>query len=342
LFGNRTHRGVVLDTSNDGFDRGAACYGSIFTLEDDPSKLYLYYTGAQDTKWSLASIGLAETYDGFNFRKISSYPLLEEHPKAFCHKEALSPAVVGLHSRFYMVFSGKPTTMAARRIGIAYADDPKGPWHIIGELKKPNEWWEGNAIDNGLSIVKLDDESILVYYSNVTSARAFDMRAMLRRYPIRRIGILKVRIHGTSPSGIEASEFSGNPLRHLNGPKGHWNESVFSPGYLKINSKNYLFPAASTYSVGFPYKQYIGMTAGDTPYFPKETSQIGRLIDGPSEKTQVVPNAKGEIALDTPFPHYDVKKRTLFLYYSVADRGDNIWKIALTTFNLAAAPKPRS
>lgn len=336
-YSNRIHHGVVLDASNDGFDRGSACYGSIFTSADDPGKIYLYYTGAEDTEWSRASIGLAESDDGFNFRKISNQSLFEEHSQSFCRKEALSPAIVGLQNRLYMVFSGKPTATAARRIGIAHADDPKGPWHIVGELRKPTEFWEGNAIDNGLSVVKLDDESILVYYSNVTSARAFDIPALVRRYPIRRIGILKVRIHRAALSGIEASRFSGNPLRHLNGPKGSWNESVFSPGYIQLNGMGYLLPAASTYSVGFPFKQYIGAVVSNSPYFPEEKSQLVKLIDGPSEKTQIIPNIKSEIALDTPSPKFDAEKRKLFLYYSVADRADKKWKIALTTFDLAAA-----
>ena len=332
---NCTHHGVVLDTSRSGFDSGAACYGSIFAQEDDPEKLFLFYAGAQDTQWTHSTIGLAVSNDAFNFQKISSNPILESSSNSFCHKEALSPVVTRVGNRFYMVLSGKPVAKTSRRIGIAYADDPKGPWRIIGELIKPTQFWEGNAIDNGPSIVKLDDETILLYYSSILSPRAFDVRAILRRYWIRRIGVSKVRIRGPSLSSIEAMRFSGNPLKHLNGPKGSWNESVFCPGYIKLNDTHYLFPAASTYSVGFPYKQYIGMVTSNSPYFPKETSKTRKLIDGPSEKTKIIRNIKSEIALDTPSPYLHVEKHKLFLYYSVADRANGIWKIALTTFDLA-------
>lgn len=331
---NRTHHGVVLDTSRRGFDRAAACYGSIFLHEDDPKNLFLFYAGAKDTQWSHSTIGMAVSNDAFNFQKMRSNPILEGSPKSFCHKEALSPVVTRVGNRFYMVLSGKPTVKASRRIGIAYADDPKGPWRIIGELIKPTQFWEGNAIDNGTSIVKLDDETILIYYSSITSPKAFDIFTILRRYPIRRIGILKVRIRGTSLSNIEALRFSGNPLKHLNGPKGSWNESVFSPGSIQLNGTRYLFPAASTYSVGFPYKQYIGLATSNSPYFPKNASQTTKLIDGPTEKSQIIPDIKSEIALDTPAPYLDAEKRKLFLYYSVADRANEVWKIALTTFDL--------
>ena len=331
---NKTHYGVVLNVSSNEFDRGSVAFGSIFINEDDLSNVFLFYSGAHDSQWSHSAIGLAISDDRLKFRRISSNPVLEGDFRSFCCREVTTPAVIRLGNRFYMVFSGRASLKASRRIGIAYAGDPKGPWHIIGELIKPTQFWEGNGIDNGPSIVKLDDETILLYYSSLTSPKAYDIFTLLRRYPIRRIGILKVRIRGTSLSNIEAMRFSGNPLKHLNGPKRSRNESVFCPGYIKLNDTHYLFPAASTYSVGFPYKQYIGMVAGNSPYFPKETSQTRKLIDGPSEKNKIIPNIKSEIALDTPSPYLDVEKHKLFLYYSVADRAREMWKIALTTFDL--------
>lgn len=336
---NKIHYGIVLNVSLDGFDKGSVAFGSIFINEDDRHRVFLFYSGAQDAQWSHSTIGLAVSNDAFEFRKMGSNPVLEETPRSFCYKEALTPAVTQVGNRFYMLFSGKPSLKAPRRIGIAYSDDPKGPWRIIGELIKPSYFWEGNGIDNGSSIVKIDDETIAVYYSSLMSPKAYDIFTFLRRYPIRRIGILKVRIRGTSRSSIEAMRFSGNPLKHLNGPKGSWNESVYCPGYIKLNDTHYLFPSASTYSVGFPYKQYIGMVTDDSPYFQKEPSRTEKLIDGPSEKSQIIPNIKSEIALDTPAPYLDIEKQKLFLYYSVADRiraRNEIWKIALTTFDLAA------
>ena len=233
-----------------------------------------------------------------------------------------------------MVLAGKPQMNLPRRIGIAYSDDPRGPWQIIGELAKPMHLWEGNGIDNGPSVAKLDDETFLLYYSSITSPKGYDIGTLLRRYPVRRIGVLKVRVRGTSLSNIEVMRYSGNPLKHLNGPKGSWNESVFCPGHIKLDGINYLFPTGSTYSVGYPYRQYIGVATSKTPYFDKTKAQLTKLIDGPKEKLEILPNAKSEIALDTPCPYLDQEKQKLHLYYSVADRADEKWKIALTTYDL--------
>jgi len=331
------HHGVVVDTSTSGFDKGVASFCSIFVDEDYPRTLFLYYAGGQNERMINSAIGLAVSKEGIQFEKVGRDPVFSAPIGSFCHMQAQTPAVTKLDNRFYMVLSGKPSLDSPRRVGIAYADDPKGPWNLIGELIKPAQFWEGNGIDNGPSIVQLDNETILLYYSSITSTRSYDIGAIIRRYPIRRIGLLKIRIRGTSPHKIEAMRFSGNPIKHLNGPKGRWNESVFCPGCLKLNDMYFLFPSTSTYSVGFPYRQYIGATTSNSPYFhPQETSKLTKLIDGPSEKNKILPNIKGEIALDTPSPYFDADRNKLFLYYSAADRADGIWKTALTTFDLTA------
>lgn len=331
----KKHLGVVLDVSQEGFDKSATAMGSVFLNDDDADKWYLFYTGATDSNWSRTNIGLATSTNGLEFKKNGRDPLFEANNEPFCCTQALNPAVARVNNRFYMIFSGTFGHKSSRKLGIAYADDPKGPWHIIGTLIKPAHFWEGRSIDNGCSIVKLDEETLLLYYSSLMSPKAYDIFSFLRRYSIRRIGILKVRIRGTSLSSIEAMRFSGNPLKHLNGSKGSWNESVFCPGHIKLNDTHYLFPATSTYSVYFPYMQYIGMVTSGSLYFPKETSETKKLIDGPSEKTKIIPDIKSEIAIDTPSPYLGLEKSKLFLYYSVADRANNVWKIALTTFGLA-------
>ncbi len=333
---HRTHHGVVLDVSHDKFDRVAATFSSVFVNDDDPKNHFLFYTGAQDVQWSHTAIGLAESKDGINFRRTSKDPVLEGDVKSFCHMQALTPTVTRIGNRFYMIFAGKPHAKSFRRLGIAYADDPKGPWRIIGELIKRSSLWEGRDIDNGPSVMRLNDDTVLVFYSNVTSWKSYDILAILRRYPIRKIGILKVRIAGTSMSSIEVHRYNGNPLKHLNGPKGDWNESLFCPGYVKLNNTHYLFPAASIYSLGFPQKQYVGVARSNSSFFAKSTSKIEKLLDGPSEKSQMLSGIKGEIALDSPAPLVKIERQMLFLYYSVMDRTDEIWKTALTTFNLGS------
>jgi len=327
---SRTHYGIVLNTSPNRFDGGAATFGSIFIDQDDPNTLFLFYSGAQDTNWSHAAIGLATSNNGLEFRKASNNPVLEGTLGSFCQKEALTPAVTRINNLFFMIFSGRPQTKwSSRRLGIAWADDPRGPWHIIGELIKPAYSWEGRGIDNGPSIIKLNNETVLVFYSNVSSSW---FATFLRRLLIRRIGILKLRIRGTSMSKIEVHRFPANPLKHFNGPKGSWNESLFCPGYAQIQSAHYLFPAASTYSARFPYRQYIGIISSNSPFFRENVSRLKKLIDGPSEKSLIIPHIKSEIALDTPAPLWRAEGK-LFLYYSVMDRADGVWKIALTTFD---------
>ncbi len=330
---SRHHCGVILDVARGGFDGGSASFGSVFS-DEDHDKLFLFYTGASDVKWSRSAIGLASSKDGLEFKRISKVPILEGNPKSFCYVHAMAPVVTRIENRFYMILSGKPSPKSFRRIGIAYSEDLEGPWHVIGELIKPSRLWEGTNIDNGPSIVKLNHDTILAFYSNITSWKRYDIFARWRRYPIRRIGIIKIRIRGTSRSSIEVHRFSGNPLKHLNGPRGSWNESLFCPGYFQLQNIHYLLPSASIYSVGFPYRQYIGVVASNSPYFPKSESYIQKLLDGPSEKKLLMSNIKGEIALDWAAPFLKEDEGRLFLYYSAMDRADQKWKTALTTFDL--------
>lgn len=330
----RGHHGIVMDVSLSDFDRGSIAFASILPNEEDPKNLFLFYSGTQDAQWSHSSIGLAKSRDGLRFQKVSGNPVLEGTASSFCYREAMTPTVTKISNRFYMIFSGRPALKSSRRIGIAYADDPKGPWHVLGEILKPTHLWEGVHIDNGPALVKLDETTFLIFYSTVTTPHKLDILASLRRYPIRRIGIAKIRIRGPSRSQIEVNKLSTNPLKHLNGPKGSWNESVFCPGYFQLSGMHYLFPAASTYSMGLPYKQYIGIASDNTPFFNKSQTHIEKLIDGPSEKSQIIPDIKSQIALDYPSPLFIKKKNKLFLYYSVADRADDVWKMALTTFDL--------
>jgi len=331
---NKAHHGIVLDVSSSGFDRCSVDFGSTFVDENDPDTIFLFYSGTRDVQWSYSALGLALSDDAFKFRKISDNPILEGNSQSFNHRETLTPAITRVGNRFYMVFSGRQSRETSRRIGIAYADDPKGPWHILGEILKPTRLWEGVHLDNGPTLVKLDETSFLIFYSNLDNSQ-LDIFALLRRYPIRRIGIAKVRIRGPSLSQIEVYKHSANPLKHLNGAKGNWNESVFCPGYFQLKGMHYMVPAASTYSVGSPYKQYIGIASSNTPYFNKTHTYIEKLIDGPSERSKIIPNIKSQIALDSPSPLLIEDKNKLFLYYSVADRTDYVWKIALSTFDIS-------
>ena len=312
----------------------------------------MYYTGAKDFPWSHSAIGLATSKDFVRFRKVSENPVLEGTKGSFYCKEALTPAVTKIGNRFFMVFSCRPSADSFRRLGLAWADDPRGPWRHITELAKPFSAWENGHLENGPSLVKLDDETVLIFYSNTSSAGLdvvnfvrqivsdkefslawLDFPTFLRRYLVRRVSVLKLRIHGTSKSDVEVYRLSGNRLKRLNGPKGSWNESLFCPGYFNLSGVHYLVPATSVYSARYLYRRYIGIVAADSPYFSGTVFSFDKLIDGPSEKSHIIPSIKGEISLDSPSPLLSQDNEALYLYYSVIDNIDNIWKTALTTFN---------
>ena len=158
----RVHKGVVLDVSKHGFDAGAATFGTAF-YDEDSGELYLFYTGAYDTNFTRASIGLAISTNFLSFRKLSE-PVLSCEELNF--KEALTPTVFRVGNYFYMAFACRPFKKG-RRICLAFSDDPKGPWNFIKVVAKPEHLWEGNNIDLGPSSIKVSENEVLIYYSNV-------------------------------------------------------------------------------------------------------------------------------------------------------------------------------
>lgn len=317
------HQGVILSPSEKGFDKGATTFATVY-LDLDTGKFHLFYSGAENISWTRSSIGLATSKDGINFNKVGK--ALDS--KELAYSEILTPVVFRVKDYFYMVFAAKPLrkSIFGRRLAIAYSDELRGPWHFLKELIRPTHIWEGLDIDLGPSYAKISEEEVLLYYSNVT------LKPILHRIYgkgyVRRIGILKLKIR--SPKNIMVLRYKKNPLKHLNGRLGSWNESLFCPGYIKIGKYHYLLPAASTYSVGFPYKQYVGLVKDSTPYFQRPI-YIKMLINGPKEKGSIIPNIKSEIAIDTPKPIY--WKEKIYLYYGVMDREDGVWKTALTIFD---------
>jgi len=321
----KEHKGIVLDVSDQGFDSGAATFASLFY---DENTFYLFYTGSSDTKWSNASIGLAISSDGLHFKKLNEInPILDAEDIGY--KQAVTPVVFKVKGFYYMAFAAKPEN-GGRRICIAYSEDLRGPWCFLKELIKPRYLWEGNDIDLGPSVVKQTQDEVLLYYSNVTNKGRLRTMLLGPRYWLRMIGILKLRFK--SPTEIEVYRYERNPLKHLNGAKGAWNESLFCPGCIQLGGRYYLLPAASTYSVGFPYKQYIGLIEDHSPLFQSPTNK-GILVDGPKEKAVIMPHIKSEIALDTPSPL--IVGYELWVYYAVMDRADGFWKTALSIFSIS-------
>ena len=325
----RIHKGVILDVEKEHFDSGGATFATVF-YDKEAREYFMFYTAAEDTKWSKACIGLAVSHDGINFRKRSK-PVVD--PLDFNYREVATCTVFELKKVFYIVFAACPRYGMGRRICLAYSDDIRGPYHFLRVLIEPKYLWEGMSIDLGPSFAKISEDEVLVYYSNVSNKpweRLLKPEYWFSRpFWLRRIGVLKLKIE--SPDEIKIYRLGS--LRHLNGPKGSWNESLFCPGYFSLRGRHYLLPAASTYSIGFPYRQYIGLVVDSSPLFRSLESSLVLLINGPREKEQIVPGIKSEIALDTPCPI--IVDDQLYLYYAVMDRADNIWKTALTIFPLS-------
>jgi hypothetical protein len=232
--------------------------------------------------------------------------------------------------RYWMAFALRPEKEHNRRLGIAVADQPIGPWKFLRQLIEPTRHWEGNDIDLGPGVFSLNEKEHLLFYSNVSNKAFLDL-VPWPRYWHRQVGILTLQI--SQEEKIKAERCYRNPLGHLNGQRGSWNESVFCSGYFQLQDKHYLLPATSTYSIGFPYGQYNGLVEDSSPFFENPTAKK-ILIDGPNEKNNIIPDIKSEIALDLPSPLLRTSSNELWLYYSVMDRADGVWKTALSIFSL--------
>ncbi len=320
----KKHLGVILEpSSKEDFDSKASTFGSIF-YED--GTYYFYYSGSSDIERKRASIGVATSSDGVNFTKSHENPLIS------VGLQTVTPVVFKVKDTYWMVFAFKPNKEQGRRLGLAFAEDPLGPWKYVKELIRPTYDWEGNDIDIGPSVVKLNEEEYLIYYSNASNkGKIYRLLRFISgsRFLRRRISILRLKI--LSKDEIRVKRWERNPLSHLNGRKGTWNESLFCPGYFRLDDRHYLLPAASMYSVGFPYKQYIGIVEAFSPFFEK-IAQKRILINGPLEKKKIMPDIKSEIGLDTPSPL--LREDELWLYYAAVDRANQIWKTALSIFSL--------
>lgn len=327
------HVGIVLDVGEDVDCKGAS-FACAFPHED--GRVYLFYSAARDADYRESTICLAVSTDGMHFDKIGK--ILENQEDGFCQSSALTPAVFEGDGGYYMLLAGASEEHVSRKIGTAKSSNLEGPWRVAREVLEPRDAWEGNDIDLGPGICT---ESMTAYYSNVSrehpSGKALSRLGTARRRIIkekwwqglvRRLGVLELR---PSEEGFTLRRHPGNPLSHLNGSRSNWNESLFCPGYAKWKAVHLLFSASSNYSIGPPFRQYLGVTRGESPYFGRE-SRMEKLIDGHLERDSLFPKVIDEIALDTPSPILMDNK--LWLYYGVMDRHDGIWRTALSIFRI--------
>jgi hypothetical protein len=309
---------LVLTGSNkkNSFDYYSVAFPSL--LEEE-GEFFLYYTGAANKNWGFTSIGVATSRNLFEFRRKNG-SIIEGQKNSKFSYEAVTPAIIKVKSKYYLIFAGRKHRYDHRVLGIAYSDDPAGPFKIIGVIYKPSVDWEGYSIDNGSTLVKITEDEFLIYYSNCAPSLK---NIILRKPFIRKIGFLKVKIKGVTSNSIEVFS-SKNPVS-LNGPIGSWTESVFCPGYLHgLSNENYLFFATSTYSK-YPISQYIGYISVDSPFLTYFKSQPFKILS--AKDIQEISNIK-YVGFDYPCPINDPhKKGKIILLYSVLDRTTNQWSI---------------
>jgi len=303
------------------FDSYSVAFPSLFR---ENKEIFLYYTGSPDRNWSFASIGVAWSKDGLNFTRKRDSILMDQFLSDFAC-EAVTPAVARVRSDYFMVLSGRKHRYNRRVLGIAHSDEPKGPFTLIKKIHKPIEPWEGFSIDNGTTLIKEEEDTLILYYSNCAPS----LTDFILRKPFRRsIGILKIKIRGADQDSIETLYPRTNPIISLSGDIGEWNESVFCPGYLLNNDNRNLFFAASRYTAKHSL-QSIGYVTVDSPYIRRVIGKPKKLIDHTNFKLK-----KGTpLAFDSPSP-LTIGDGKIFLFYSVMDRRIGSWKIMRNTIEL--------
>ena len=297
------------------------CYSVAFpSLLEEDGEFFLYYTGAADKNWSFASIGVATSKNLFEFRK-KEFSIIEDQKNSKFSYEVVTPAITKIKSKYYLIFAGRKHRYDHRVLGIAYSDDPAGPFKIIDTMYKPSADWEGYSIDNGSTLIKLNEDELLIYYSNCAPSLK---NIILRKPFIRKIGLLKIKIRGTKKNSIEV--FSSKTPVLLNGPIGSWYESVFCPGYIydRDSDKSYLFFASSTYSKR-PITQNIGYALIDSPYLMHRIGEPSQLLS--AEDLQTLFDKKN-LGFDSPCPmSHPHEEGKIVLFYSILDRSTNRWSI---------------
>lgn len=78
----------------------AACY--------ENGKFYLLYRAAGNDKEHYIYIGLAESEDGFNFKRVSDKPVLSPTPNSFDAGSVEDPRIVKFDDEYYMTYAFRP------------------------------------------------------------------------------------------------------------------------------------------------------------------------------------------------------------------------------------------
>ena len=338
----KRHVGIVL--SCDDVEQRHTGFASAY-FNEDTGETFLFFSDAP-LDWRMSCVSVAVSGDGISFK------LLEEGRSLVRFgQKSMGPAVFRAEGKFFMAFAFEEHPAHERGIALARADDLLGPYEVLGVLARPRYLWEGTAIDIGPSVAGVSEREFLIFYSNVLMLWRYlyaplrdkgpasshgppkhrSFKALLHSVILdrRRLGILRLRI--TRTGHVLAARYEHNPLDHLNGRLGSWCESLFCPGYMRLNGQHVLLPTAAIYSKGPPFRHFIGVFMSSSPFFEKAVEKYV-LIDGLLEKEQIAPRIRGGLLLDTASPV--MKGDELWLYYAVSGERDRTWRTALSIFSL--------
>jgi hypothetical protein len=253
-----------------------------------------------------------------------------------------TPNVIEHERGFVLAFAGIRADSHRNGIFFAESESIDGPWKLISTKFEPQGRWQHFSIDLGPGSF-CEEGRIFFFFSNKSlqmdlgklpplisplSVTSFLKSPALYRkgwipHPdlwknvIRRIGLLCLVSH---ENGFEV-QVSG-PL-DLNGRKGSQSESVFCPGYIRLDRNNFLVMATSIYSKGRPHEQaicYVETEVG--PLLWKEPMPVTILL----RSSDLPKEFADRSAMDTPDPVLSADG-SLTLYFSAQPRKTGQWMI---------------
>jgi hypothetical protein len=300
---------------------------------------------SKDTDWMSKSVAFQKFVDGWLFFSAESSAGewriakgrltgdrledcgLLEFDRDLKFRHVLTPSVMKTDGGYVMAFAVESGKFPTRRLLFATAETLKDPWRLSGTGYSPRFRWEGRRIDLGPGSFVYNGDCYFFYSSVYPRYSELALKLLrsptvpsnnnLRRFVRRRIGMLKLNL-GT----MEASPADSEPLLFDCSDRKKC-ESVFCPGYVKLDGTHLLFVATSNYSMGYPFQQ--GLFCCESPQAPLQWDGVMPLVEILGDKD--LPAGYGSPAsFDTPDP-VPLGGRVMDLYFSAAPRASSSWSI---------------
>jgi beta-xylosidase len=233
---NWNERGTVLTKSSSGWDSAEVIAPSVILYA---GKYYLYYEADNAAAKGKRAIGVAvSTSPTGPFTKYSGNPVL----KSTLSWEGVTSSGYGIvgtpvikrasNGMFYLFYHGFKS--GADRIGVAYSNDPLGPWD-----KEPNNPILGLGPSGSWDDAKVAPSS--VYFSHRSVAVFYEgFNGIQEHITNWRIGIA----HGTIDSEdgrIKSLTRPAGPSIDL-GPDGSWDDTTVQlPAVIKVDDKIWVY-----------------------------------------------------------------------------------------------------